>query len=135
MRDNGAAFAALDAAIRGARKLGNIAKDVAPAVARELRTELLANIAAQRGPDGKAWPPGAGGKPVLQGAGKALDVRAVGTVVVAALTGPEALHHMGAARGGIARPILPTTRIPAPVTAAIARVVAQHAARTLQGGA
>jgi hypothetical protein len=130
---NAAARAELEDWIERVESLGKLAAGIAPEIAVELDRELRANIAAGRGPDGIAWPPTKDGKPALRGAGKALTVRAVGKVVLATLTGPEARHHLGAVRGGVRRQILPTTTLPAPMVAAIQRFWTQRAAATMRG--
>lgn len=89
-----------------------MAEKVAPVGAKKLLEILQGNIAAQRGPDGEPWPAGKDGQAVLTGAGKALDVHAEGTVILARVSGPEALHHMGRARGHIVRQMIPTKKAP-----------------------
>ena len=115
---------ALNAQIAKLRRLGPaLTKGGAPAVALAVRGELAAQIAAGTGPDGRAWKPTKAGTPPLRNAAAALTVRAVGTVVVATLSGVEARHHLGAVKGKVKREILPTGKIPDPVTRAITRVV------------
>jgi len=116
-------FPELDAALAKVRALPNLVRDVVPAAAEALDAELRANIAAGRGPDGEAWQLTQAGKQPLQHAGKALTVLPSGGVVVARVTGPEALHHLGGARGGIARRILPSRGVPAGVQRALQAVV------------
>lgn len=116
-------FAALDAQIRKLRELGEIPARVAPRVAQSAKREIQRNVSAQRGPDGKPWPKGKQGQPVLRGAGKAVRASAVGSVVVLSLDDHHARHHLGAVKGKVKREILPTTKIPRPMTRAIERVV------------
>jgi hypothetical protein len=123
--------AALDAHIRKLRALGQLSARAAPKVATALEHELLANVERGVGPDGKPWPPTEDGHLPLQGAGDSLSVRAVGTVVVARLTGIHAMHHRGAVRGGVRRPILPSGKIPEPVAKAIDRVVDEEFKRIM----
>jgi hypothetical protein len=115
------------------RELGGMVERAAPAVATVLEQELLAQVARQEGPDGTKWKPTEAGTPALQGTAKSLTVRAVGTVVVARLTGRHARHHLGAVRGKVKRPILPSGKIPAPATKAIERVVTAEFRRTMGG--
>lgn len=130
---NAAARAQLEEWIERVESLGELAVEVAPEIAVELDSGLRANIAAGRGPGGEQWPATKAGKPALRGAGKALSVRAVGNVVLATLTGPEARHHLGAVRGGLKRQILPSTSLPAPMSAAIARTVRRRFAAKMRG--
>lgn len=108
---------------RRLRELGDIAEDVAPEVAEAVHDELTKQIRRGVGPDGRAWKLTRDGRQALRNADKALDVRAVGSVILTRLGGPEARHHLGAVRGKVRRPILPTRRIPNPMTRAIRRVV------------
>lgn len=98
-------------------------REALPEVARELKAVLTENIAAQRGPDGVPWPATKDGAPALAHAADALTVQVVGGTVLCTLTGPEARHHLGIARGRVKRQILPTKGIPGPVAEAIGRVV------------
>lgn len=131
---NASAFTALDAMIGRLRAVKGLAHAAAPAIARELDQELDANIDRGVGPDGKPWELTKAGKTPLRNAAKALAVRAVGTVILARLTGPEAKHHKGIARGHIARRILPTRKIPAPMVEVIKRVLSQKFTETMTGG-
>ena len=108
---------------RRLRELGDIAEDVAPEVAEAVHDELTKQIRRGVGPDGRPWKLTRDGRQALRNADKALNVRAIGSVVVTSLGGPEARHHLGAVRGKVRRPILPTRRIPNPMTRAIRRVV------------
>jgi hypothetical protein len=118
------------------RALGpTLAKEVAPEVAAALRDGIAANIDAQRGPDGVPWPRPADRTVsiVLRNAMKSVRVAPVGGTVVATLTGPEARHHLGAVRGGTARPILPTRRMPEAMIKAIQLVVTRKIQELLTG--
>jgi hypothetical protein len=116
------------------RELGQSAETIASDIAPELRAELEENIAASRGPDGSPWKPTREGKAPLQNAGAALGVAAVGTKVIAAVRGVEARHHYGTVKGKVARPILPTSKLPPALVALITRV-AQQRFRLIMGGA
>ncbi len=119
-------FAELDAMIARIRKLPELAKSAAPDVARAVEAELHRTIAAGTTPDGKPWAPKQdGGKP-LGGAAEALTVVAVGSTVLVHLRGPEARHHLGWAKGGTARPIIPVKDIPPAMVTAIKAVLAKH---------
>lgn len=105
------------------RKLPELVESVLPEVAVECKTVIAENIAAQRGPDGTPWQPGARGQPVLQNAAAAITAQAIGNVVLITVSGVEAKHHLGRVRGRIKRPIIPSGRLPQPMAEAIARVV------------
>lgn len=120
---NASGFAEMDRQIARLRTLSKFVATSATVVAVAVRRELASQIDAGVGPDGKSWPPTEGGGRALRGAAAALSVRAVGTVVLATLTGVEARHHFGAVRGKVKREILPTGKIPDPVTRAITRVL------------
>lgn len=125
-RDNSDAFAALQAQIDRLRALGTVARDVAPEVAAALRAQLERNIAAAVGPDGEAWQRNADGSKPLRTAARALTVRAIGSVVLATLTGHVAMHHLGTAAGRIRRRILPTRKLNAPMIAAIREAIVRR---------
>lgn len=104
-----------------------------PLVAVELEKEIRANIAAGRDPDGAPWAKTQAGAVPLRNAGKALTVKAMGSVVLAKLVGPEARHHLGTAAGKIRRQILPTKRVPRSMTLAIKRVLAKKFNQIVSG--
>lgn len=125
-------FEQLDSMIRTLRTMGDVGTQVAPAVARAFDAELHAQIRRGQGPNGEAWPKNQDGSTPLQTAD--VSVRAVGSSVVATLSGPAVLHHEGRARGRIRRQILPSSRIPDPVIRAI-HVVLRDAFARRAGGA
>jgi hypothetical protein len=88
------------------RAVAKMPADVAPMVARELKSWASENIAAGRGPDGVAWPAKKDGSRALQGAAKALSTRVADTVAMLTLAAPELFHHFGA-QGKPVRKILP----------------------------
>jgi hypothetical protein len=87
--------------------------------ADELQKDIEENIELGLSPDGTPWQKTKAGEQPLQNAAKALTVSVVGNTVVATLRGPEALHHLGAAKGHIRRQILPTRAIPASAVKAL----------------
>lgn len=110
-----------------------LTEKAAPEVAEVLRDEITKTIAAGTGPDGKAWQATKEGKVPLRNAAGALYVGAVGTKVIARLVGPEARHHLGRAKGGIERPILPSKDVPAPVVTAINTVLGERFHDVIEG--
>ena len=124
MADNSAANEALTQQITLMRALPEKLRAAAvPEVARILDTTIRANISAGTDPDGVPWQKTAAGATPLRNAGKALTTKVLGTVVLARITGPEALHHLGQAAGKIRRQILPTKRIPTTMTEAIKKAI------------
>lgn len=120
-------FAELDAQIARLRAMGELPRRAAPAAAEAVEDVLHRQIAAGVDPNGKAWEPRQedGEKP-LRNAAQALAVVAVGTTVFARLKGPEARHHLGTAKGGTVRRILPVRGIPAPMARVIANALAEE---------
>jgi hypothetical protein len=106
----GEQLASLDALIRRLRELETFPERVAPAVAVKVKEILVQQIAAAQFPSGAAWPDTQDGRKALRNAAKALDVTAVGNVIVARLNGVEARHSVGAVRGHVQRQILPSAK-------------------------
>lgn len=127
-------LAKLDAHIARIKALPGMVGRVAPAVGQALETELTRQIARGVGPDGTPWPKTKEGEQPLRHAARALRVRAVGTTVVASLEGHHARHHLGAVKGGVRRPILPSSTIPAPAVKAIDEVVTAEFKKTMGAG-
>jgi hypothetical protein len=125
-RDNGEAFAEMQGWIDRLNQLGDLPAEVAKDVAPALDAEIRKNISAGVDPEGKPWLPTKDGKKPLANAGAALSVKAISSVVQAKLVGHVALHHLGAAKGNIRRQILPSSRLPQPMTAAIKAVAAKR---------
>jgi len=94
------------------REVGRSIEDTAADIAPALQGEIESSIAAACAPDGTPWQPTLRGTAPLRNAGEVLGVAAIGTKVIARVTGVEARHHHGTARGGIARPILPGSDLP-----------------------
>jgi hypothetical protein len=78
-----------------------------PRVAEKIQEVFAENIAAERGPDGAAWPATKDGCKALRGAAAKITYAIVGTTIVFALTAIEARHHFGWVKGGKQRQILP----------------------------
>lgn len=99
----------LDEMIARIRKIPAIAKDSAPEAAGEMLRTIRETIAAGTDCDGKPWAPRQddGGRP-LKNAAAAVKVAPIGARIFARVYGPEAKHHLGRARGGIIRGIIPT---------------------------
>ena len=107
------------------RSLVGIEESIAPKVMDAVKEAIGKNTAAQQNPDGSSWPPTKSGRPALVNAAKNLTYKiSVGpdaTIILVILGVPEALHHVGNAKGyqsaGIRRRILPEsdTDLPASV--------------------
>ena len=116
----------LDAMIATIGRLPELARTAAPDVAEAVKVELERTIAAGTTPDGKPWERTEDGRQPLQHAASALRVAAVGTTIYVRLTGPEARHHLGRARGGKVRQVIPTTEIPARMGDEVRKVLVKH---------
>lgn len=139
MASAAAAVAQLNAAIAAIRATGD-PEAYAPVVADALRTELVAQLDAGKGPDGQKWKPieesatrVRGGQP-LRGAAQALRVVAIGARVVASIGGQYYYHSIGKTRGNVARPILPTRKLNDAAIRAV-KAAAVKRFRELAGGA
>lgn len=126
--------AKLDAQIKKLRELGGMVDRAAPAIAKAVEGELRANVAAGVGPDGEPLTRTKDGRQPLERAGRAITVRALGTVILAKVSGHHALHHLGRARGGVRRPLIPTAKIPDPVTKAITKTLTAEFRKTMGAG-
>lgn len=121
----------LEAYIAKIRHIPEVAKRAAPEVAEVVRSTILETIAAGTDPTGKPWEPrkADGGKP-LANAASALKVANVGTRILARITGPEARHHSGRARGGVIRGVIPVALTPK-LTSRVREVLAKHFAEVM----
>lgn len=128
---NALGFAALDAEIRRLRELAKLPEQCALPVAEALRDEVAAAVARGQGADGEPLELTKEGQRPFQGILRALSAAAAGTVAIVRLEGPIALHHLGRARGGITRRILPTRKLNAPVVRALQRVCAERFERVM----
>jgi hypothetical protein len=110
----------LDAILAKIASIPNLGVAAAPDVAIACERVTRNSIAAGTDPDGRPWAPRKkdGAKPLTH-ADKALTVGSTGALVILTLRGPEALHHLGRAKGGTKRAIIPTDDIPQPMAAAI----------------
>lgn len=139
--DNAHAFAELDAHLDRLRRLGDVCKVAAPGVRDALEAKVQSNIAANVDPYGHAWFPSRLGK-VLVNAAKAVALRVRGTAIEFEVTGVEALHHVGSARGyhggsaklgGFRRQLIPFKGIPGPMKSEIGRVLMAKASAIMGG--
>jgi len=115
----------LDAMIAQIKSIGELAHGSAPAVAEAVETVLRKQVKAGRSAEGAPWQKTQEGAQPLVNAAKALAVVAVGNTVFARLKGPEARHHLGTARGGVVRSILPVDGLPKPLADAIRGAVVE----------
>lgn len=117
----------LDEMIARLRGIGAAARAALPEIAQEAKRVVLENVAAQRGPDGKPWPPTQAGTAALQNAGANLSAQVVGgKTILLTLGSPEARHNYGAVKGKVKRQILPTRGIPTVLAEAIRRVLVRR---------
>ena len=123
---------ALEQMLAKLRQLPELAERAAPEVAHVVREELERQISKGTDPNGKAWKKTLDGRQPLIGAAKALGVTAIGPRVIAVLRGPEARHHLGRARGGIVREVLPGKEIPRAWSGPIKRALANEFQLTME---
>lgn len=126
--------AELDAMIAKIRRIPEIAKRAAPDVAEALRATILETINAGTTPEGEPWAPRKedGGRP-LAGAARALKVAPIGTRIFVRIAGPEARQHLGRARGGVRRGIIPTSLTPR-MAERVREVLARHFREIVEEG-
>jgi hypothetical protein len=124
---------ALDEQIARIRSLPGLAERAAPAIARATQNELARTIAAGTTPDGVPWKKTQAGERPLQNAAREVRVSAQGSVVVTSIEGHLALHHLGRAKGGVRRQVIPTKAIPDPVTRAIETALTGEFRATMGG--
>jgi hypothetical protein len=103
-----------------------------PACADAVEREVQRTVASGASSAGQAWKPKLDGSKPLVRAAQAVTVVARGQQILIAVKGPEALHHLGRARGGIARPIIPVDRLPTAMSTAIQHVLAEHFDRAVK---
>jgi hypothetical protein len=110
----------LDSMIENIRTLPQLGIEAAPAAAKAWRETIVDQISKGVDPDGVAWARRKSDDgPVLQGAADKLSVVATGATLFARLTDYVARHHLGRARGGVVRRILPLAGIPSAAKVAI----------------
>lgn len=134
MSDSSAGFVGLQAMLDKLGRLADMPREVAPAVAEAIDEEITAQIARGVDPNGKPWPKTQDGDQALRGAGKAVNVASFGKRVIVALRGVEARHHLGRARGGVQRQIIPVAKIPARMAGKIRDTLTERFA-DIMGGA
>lgn len=107
MANANAGLAAIKEMIARLRAIKELPKNIAPAIAREMKAWADANVSAGVGPDGKAWPTRADGSPSHVGSALAdTSARASGTVAILRLAAPTVFRHFGA-QGREPREVLP----------------------------
>lgn len=115
------------------RRLPGFVSAAAPELAVSMEQMIARQIALGQGPDGSPWPITKEGTQALRGAAAALSVRAIGTVLLAKLTGHEVYHHYGTKRLP-KRQILPSGDLPETIAEAFRRGLVKRFTRTMGGG-
>lgn len=131
---SGSAVAQLNKQIARLRKYAISADEFAPVAAVELEKQILANADSGQGPDGKAWPTTKEGNAPLRNTRAHLSVVAVGSRIVARLTGHYVNQSTGWTRGNVARPIMPTRKMSQPMTKAIQVALTKRYNAIMSGG-
>jgi hypothetical protein len=122
----------INAWIRRLRTTAEVARRAAPRVAKVLHKKTAESIAAGKSPDGQLFEPTKAGRVPLRNAVRAITSRAIGTVVLMRVRGHHSLHHMGKARGGVRRPLLPS-RLSTDMVEAIQREIVAEMREHLGG--
>jgi hypothetical protein len=117
---NEAGFSSLEDMIARLRGLPKAIEAEASRIAQAAKSEIDSALAEGHGAGGEAWIPRKDGSRPLVHAAQAVASKAVGTVLLFTLTGPEVWHHFGT-RHTPKRPILPIKSLPASMGAAIKR--------------
>jgi hypothetical protein len=124
----------MDDMIARIRAIPNLAKNAAPDAAAEVLRTIRETIGAGTDCDGKPWAPRKedGSRP-LKNAARAVKVAPLGTRIFARVYGAEAKHHLGTAKGGVIRGIIPTHLTPT-LTHRIRAVLVRHFDETVREG-
>lgn len=116
------------------RALGELGKLAVPAIGIALGQELRRTISAGEAPDGKPWRLTQGGDVPLTDAMSAVKIHTRDTRVTVVVSGPEAWHNSGFARGGIRRRVIPgERRLPPAYAQAMSRAISETFKRILSG--
>lgn len=116
------------------RAIPGLARRAAADASDAVKDELERTIRAGTTPEGETWAPKkrGSGQP-LEDAAEALAVAPVGTRIFMRLKGHIARHHLGRAKGGVYRRIIPTEGIPPNLARAITKVLGEHFNRVTKG--
>ena len=104
----------IDARIAKIRELQRVARDELPReLGRVVDRHVRDAVRAGRSPDGEPWPRREDGARALEDAAEGIRVDVSRSAVTVSITKRHLeLHHLGRARGGVRRPLLPTTITP-----------------------
>jgi len=99
----------LNKLIQAVRALGKLDEVAAPRVADVINAEIKRTVAAGTDPYGVPWMlrKADGGRPLVHG-DKTLQAQTIGSLVIVTITGEDARHSIGWARGGTVREIIPS---------------------------
>lgn len=108
-------YAVFDSLIASLHKLDKaLVVEARPALAKIMREDVEASIAAQTDAYGEPWQRAQDGTQMFEGTQARSLVR--GSKIVLTLDGYHARHHRGYAKGGVKRAILPTQGLIPPKT-------------------
>lgn len=128
MADNSAALYSIGRQLGKLRLLTKLPEAGAEKAAKAIERELNRTLRAGQAPDGTPWAPKKdGGKP-LKSAPEKVAVGAIGSTIIVRLKGrPTVLHHLGYARGGTKREVIPTGTLPPAMSKAIDKAIREAA--------
>lgn len=128
---NASSAAALQKQIKRLNEAEKFIPKVAPRIAAEAAAEIRKNVQNQVGPDGKPWPKSKSGEPVLLEIADRMRVEVRGSVIVMSLEGHYSRHHLGAVKGKVRRPVLPSGGTPDAFVVAISKIIGDEWSRTM----
>lgn len=115
------------------RRAKDFVRQAAPAAARAMGDALRSTASAGTTPLGAAWKPKKdGGRPLVHAA-DAIEVKSIGSVLMAKVRMPEHLHSIGNARGRVRREIIPRAGLPPIVAEAIKKSLTEQGRAWLGG--
>lgn len=132
---NADAFAKLDEMIERVASVKDLARRAAPDAAEAVSECLQRTVAAGADPSGTPWQARKDGGTPLTTIGSRIKVVAIGSRVFVAIDGYVGRHHLGRARGGVARHVIPTPAAPLPpaIEAAVRKVLVRHFRQAVGG--
>ena len=101
-------------------------------VARQVKFDIVRQVAAGEDPDGKKWKLTKQGKQPLQNAGQSVAVTARGTTVTIVISGRHARHHLGAVKGKVVRKVIPSRRMPGLMARSIKTVITRQFSQIME---
>jgi hypothetical protein len=125
--------AEIDKMIASLRKLPGEIKAYVPELGKTMQKTLAASADAGTAPDGTPWKRKKDGGRALVNAGAKIVVTALGSVLVAVISGADAIHHYGTKKDP-RRQILPVGDMPDTLASAFRAGLAKPFRKAMGGG-